>query len=108
MSNPVIDAFFLGRAFAEVLSEKLEDAYTHTVSELGKFDAEQREHLRQLSKKYRLVLNNRAEVQPQLLQQLQLLVVQVISQITIITLVLSPLLGIYKKCSTNSEQKLLV
>ncbi len=47
MSNPVIDAFFLGRAFAEVLSEKLEDAYTHTVSELGKFDAEQREHLRQ-------------------------------------------------------------
>ncbi len=47
MSNPVIDAFFLGRAFAEVLSEKLEDAYTHTMSELGKFDAEQREHLRQ-------------------------------------------------------------
>ena len=47
MSNPVIDAFFLGRAFAEVLSEKLEDAYTHTMSELGKFDSEQREHLRQ-------------------------------------------------------------
>ena len=47
MSNPVVDAFFLGRAFAEVLSEKLEDAYTQTINELGKFDAEQREQLRQ-------------------------------------------------------------
>ena len=47
MSNPVVDAFFLGRAFAEVLSEKLEDAYTNAMSELGKFDAEQREYLRQ-------------------------------------------------------------
>ena len=47
MSNPVVDAFFLGRAFAEVLSEKLEDAYSQTMNELGKFDAEQREHLRQ-------------------------------------------------------------
>ena len=47
MSNPVVDAFFLGRAFAEVLSEKLEDAYTQTMNELGKFDAEQREQLRQ-------------------------------------------------------------
>ena len=47
MSNPVIDAFFLGRAVAEVLGEKLEDAYTNTMSEIGKFDAEQRENLRQ-------------------------------------------------------------
>lgn len=47
MSNPVVDAFFLGRAFAEVLSEKLEDAYAQTMNELGKFDAEQREQLRQ-------------------------------------------------------------
>ena len=47
MSNPVVDAFFLGRAFAEVLSEKLEDAYNKTINEIGKFDAEQREHLRQ-------------------------------------------------------------
>lgn len=46
MSNPVIDAFFLGRALAEVVGEKLEDAYTNAMSELGKFDAEQREHLR--------------------------------------------------------------
>ena len=48
MSNPVIDAFFLGRALAEVVGEKLEDAYTNAMSELGKFDAEQRENLREL------------------------------------------------------------
>jgi hypothetical protein len=47
MSNPVIHAFFLGRAIAEVVSEQLEDALTNTLSELGKFDAEQRENLRE-------------------------------------------------------------
>jgi acyl-CoA reductase-like NAD-dependent aldehyde dehydrogenase len=47
MSNPVIHAFFLGRAIAEVASEKLEDAVTNALSDLGKFDAEQRENLRQ-------------------------------------------------------------
>ena len=49
MSNPVIQAFFFGRALAEVLSEKVEDAFTNIVSEIGKFDAEQREHLRQFT-----------------------------------------------------------
>ena len=49
MSNPVIQAFFFGRALAEVLSEKVEDAFTNIISELGKFDAEQREHLRQFT-----------------------------------------------------------
>ena len=49
MSNPVIQAFFFGRALAEVLSEKVEDAFTNIVSELGKFDAEQRENLRQFT-----------------------------------------------------------
>jgi curli biogenesis system outer membrane secretion channel CsgG len=49
MSNPVIEAFFFGRAFAEVLSEKVEDAFTNALSELGKFDAEQRENLRQFT-----------------------------------------------------------
>ncbi len=48
MSNPVIQAFFFGRALAEVLSEKLEQTVTNALSELGKFDAEQREKLRQL------------------------------------------------------------
>ena len=47
MSNPVIHAFFFGRALAEVLNEKLEDTLTNALSELGKFDAEQRENLRQ-------------------------------------------------------------
>ena len=47
MSNPVLHAFFLGRAFAEVLSEKIEENFTNALSELSKFDAEQREQLRQ-------------------------------------------------------------
>lgn len=47
MSNPVTNAFFLGRALAEVLSEKLEESFTNVMSDLGKFDAEQRENLRQ-------------------------------------------------------------
>jgi uncharacterized protein YceH (UPF0502 family) len=47
MSNPVIHAFFLGRALAEVLNEKIEDTLTDALSELGKFDAEQRERLHQ-------------------------------------------------------------
>ncbi|AKE65750.1 hypothetical protein N0824_01685 [Microcystis sp. 0824] len=47
MTNPVIHAFFLGRAIAEVIGEQLEDALTNALSELGKFDAEQRENLRQ-------------------------------------------------------------
>ncbi|MDJ0731346.1 MAG: hypothetical protein QNJ33_15280 [Crocosphaera sp.] len=48
MSNPVLHAFFLGRAFAEVVGEKVEESLTNALSELGKFDAEQRENLRQL------------------------------------------------------------
>ena len=46
MSNPVTDAFFFGRALAEVVSEKLEESFTNAMSEFGKFDAEQRENLR--------------------------------------------------------------
>lgn len=45
--NPVTNAFFFGRALAEVFSEKLEESFTNTMSDLGKFDAEQRENLRQ-------------------------------------------------------------
>lgn len=47
MSNPVLHAFFLGRAFAEVLSEKIEENFTNVLSELDRFDTEQRERLRQ-------------------------------------------------------------
>lgn len=47
MTNPVVHAFFVGRAAAEALNEQFENALTNALSELGKFDAEQREHLRQ-------------------------------------------------------------
>lgn len=53
MQNQVLQAFFLGRAFAEVLSEKVEDGVTNALSELGKFDAEQRENLRQFVEEVR-------------------------------------------------------
>lgn len=49
MSNSVIQAFFLGKALAETLSQKLEDTLSNTLSNLGKFDAEQRENLRQFT-----------------------------------------------------------
>jgi polyhydroxyalkanoate synthesis regulator phasin len=49
MSNSVIHAFFVGRALAQAVSEQVEDALTNALSELGKFDAEQREHLRQFT-----------------------------------------------------------
>jgi len=49
MSNPLVHAFFVGRAAAEIVSEKLENALTDALSELGKFDAEVREQLRQFT-----------------------------------------------------------
>lgn len=54
MSNPVTDAFFFGRAFAEVISEKLEESFTNAMSDLGKFDAEQRENLRKIIEEVQL------------------------------------------------------
>ena len=45
MNNSVLNAFFLGRAFAEVLSEKIEESLTNTLSELSKLNAEQKEIL---------------------------------------------------------------
>ncbi|MCM0589618.1 MAG: DUF6825 family protein [Gloeotrichia echinulata IR180] len=49
MSNPLVQAFFVGRAVAEVINERLEVAVTDALSELGKFDAEAREQLRQFT-----------------------------------------------------------
>lgn len=49
MSNPVIHAFFVGRAFAEVLNDKVEDVFSNALSELGKFDAQQRENMREFA-----------------------------------------------------------
>ncbi|NEQ96199.1 MAG: hypothetical protein F6K30_05675 [Cyanothece sp. SIO2G6] len=49
MSDPLVRAFFIGRAVAETLSEQVEAAVTNTLSEIGKFDAEQRENMRQFA-----------------------------------------------------------
>lgn len=46
MSSPLVHAFFVGRALAEAFYEQVEISLTDTLSELGKFDAEQRERLR--------------------------------------------------------------
>lgn len=46
MSSPLVHAFFVGRAIAEIAYEQLEIGITNAFSELGKFDAEQRENLR--------------------------------------------------------------
>lgn len=47
MSNPLVHAFFVGRAFAEAFGEEVEASLTNALSDLGRFDAEQRERLRQ-------------------------------------------------------------
>ncbi len=49
MNNPLIHTFFVGRALAQVLRERLEESLTYAMGELGKFDAEQRERLRQFT-----------------------------------------------------------
>ncbi|MBW4521768.1 MAG: hypothetical protein KME16_18970 [Scytolyngbya sp. HA4215-MV1] len=49
MTNPLVHAFFVGRAVAQTLYEQLESDVTHALSDLGRFDAEQRERLRQFT-----------------------------------------------------------
>lgn len=49
MSNPLVHAFFVGRAVAETVSEQFETSITNALSDLGRFDAEQRERLRQFT-----------------------------------------------------------
>lgn len=49
MSDPMLHAFFVGRALAESLNEQAERLLTDTISRAGKFDAEQRENLRQFT-----------------------------------------------------------
>jgi len=46
MSNPLVQAFFVGRAAAEVINERVEGAFTDALSELGKLDAELKENMR--------------------------------------------------------------
>lgn len=47
--NPLVNAFFVGRALAEVINQQIEKTITNALSELGKFDAEQRENLRKFT-----------------------------------------------------------
>ncbi|MGA1627046.1 MAG: DUF6825 family protein [Prochlorothrix sp.] len=49
MTNPVVHAFFVGRALAQGLSEQVEHNLTEALSELGKFDAENRERIREFT-----------------------------------------------------------
>ncbi|WP_088240405.1 DUF6825 family protein [Calothrix rhizosoleniae] len=60
MSNPLVQAFFVGRAVAEVINERLERSFTDTLSELGKLDAELKEHLHEFTEEV-MARANRAE-----------------------------------------------
>lgn len=48
-SNPVNQVLNIGKALVKVLSEKVEEGMTNVLSEWGKFEAEQKEKLRQFS-----------------------------------------------------------
>ncbi|NJR69081.1 MAG: hypothetical protein HC771_10750 [Synechococcales cyanobacterium CRU_2_2] len=49
MTNPVLQSFYIGRALAEGVKEQVEKTVANALSEVGKFDAEQRERLRVFS-----------------------------------------------------------
>jgi hypothetical protein len=51
MSNPIVHAFFIGRALADTLYEQAEATFSNTLSEVGKLDAELREQLRHFSER---------------------------------------------------------
>ena len=45
----MVHAFFIGRALAAAIGERVEHLMTDSLSALGRFDAEQRENLRQFT-----------------------------------------------------------
>ncbi|WP_310489077.1 DUF6825 family protein, partial [Chamaesiphon sp. VAR_69_metabat_338] len=49
MTKPILNSFFVGRALAQSLNDKLGETLTYTLSELGKVNAEQGEKLRQFT-----------------------------------------------------------
>ena len=51
MSKRPVHAFFLGRAVAEGIYEQLGKLFSDVITEISKFDAEQREKMRQFSEK---------------------------------------------------------
>ncbi len=62
MSNPLVQAFFVGRAVAEVINERVERSFTDALSELGKLDAELKEQLHQFTEEVIARANRAAEV----------------------------------------------
>ncbi|MFE4107486.1 DUF6825 family protein [Almyronema epifaneia] len=62
MNNPVVHAFFIGRVLAETLSERAEQLVSEGLSNLGRFDAEQRENLRNFTEEV-LVKAQQAEAE---------------------------------------------
>jgi polyhydroxyalkanoate synthesis regulator phasin len=46
MTKPILNSFFVGRALAQSLNDKLSETVTYGLSELGKLDAEQGVKLR--------------------------------------------------------------
>jgi Sec-independent protein translocase protein TatA len=59
MSNPLTEIFILGKAFTEVVSEKVEHTLTNILSDVGKFDAETKQRLEEFAKEVKA----RAEAQ---------------------------------------------
>ena len=49
MSNPINEAYFIGKAITEIVGEKIEDNLTNVLSDLGKFDAETRQRLQEFA-----------------------------------------------------------
>ncbi len=54
MSNPINEAFFISKALAEVVGEKLEDNLTNLLSDIGKFDAETKQRLQEFTQEVKL------------------------------------------------------
>lgn len=63
MSKSSVHSFFVGRALAEGLYEQIENILSNSLSELGKFDAEQREKLRDFTNKVIQKADSEAEKQ---------------------------------------------
>ncbi|MBV5260278.1 hypothetical protein FLX56_17845 [Synechococcus moorigangaii CMS01] len=57
MNNPIFQALSYGRAFAEVLKERVEDSLTDVLSDLGKLDAERNQWVQEFIQD----VQNRAE-----------------------------------------------
>lgn len=61
MTNPLVEAFFVGRAVAEVLTERMEASFTDALSEVGKIEAELKEQLRAFTEEVMERANRAAE-----------------------------------------------